>query len=257
MIIQRLWAALMCFTRLPLWRIKSVDSSCFAHVVDYWPIAGWLTGGFMASVFFVSHLFLPVSVAVWIAIAARICLTGALHEDGLADLADATGGSGGSKERMLQIMKDSHIGSFGVIALIIHFALLHGLGTSFDPDLIPVIMLTADIAGKASASWIIYQMPYARTAEQAKMKTIYVSWQGMEIIKHLLRCLVALIPAIILIIHKESISYLWAFIAPIITIMSLRIWFKHKLGGYTGDCCGAAFLICELSFYLFAAALNN
>lgn len=253
--IQHFWAALMSFTRLPLWRIKTVDSSCFSHIVDYWPLAGWLTGGFMALVFCACHTLLSVSVSIWIAIAARLCLTGALHEDGLADLADATGGSDHSKERMLQIMKDSRIGSFGVIALLIYFVLLHSLTMTFSASLIPVIMLMADTSAKASASWIIYRMPYARTVEQSKMKTIYTSWQGRQVIGQILRCVIAVIPATILMIYYGHTLYLWAIIAPVLTIILIRKWLKSKLGGYTGDCCGAAFLICELSFYLIAAML--
>ena len=108
---DRILAALMFFTRLPLWRFKTVDASCFKHVVDYWPFAGWLTGGLMAFTFWLTALFFPVTVAALLAIAVRIALTGALHEDGLADFCDAFGGHN-TRDRTLAIMKDSNIRTY-------------------------------------------------------------------------------------------------------------------------------------------------
>ena len=77
---DRLLAALMFFTRLPFWRVKRVDSACFKHVVDYWPFAGWLTGGTMALVYWLAAGWFPGSVVALLAVGARILLTGALHE---------------------------------------------------------------------------------------------------------------------------------------------------------------------------------
>ena len=110
---DRLLAALMFFTRLPFWRIKQVDAACFKHVVDYWPFAGWLTGGTMALVYWLAAGWFPGSVAALLAVGTRILLTGALHEDGLADCCDGFGG-GTSRDRILSIMKDSRIGTYGV-----------------------------------------------------------------------------------------------------------------------------------------------
>ena len=116
-------AAFIFFTRLPFWRIREVPAECFKHVVPYWPLSGWLTGGIMAGVLWLSAQILPFSVAVLLALAARLLITGALHEDGLADFFDGFGG-GTNRERILSIMKDSHIGSYGVIGLIFYFLLL-------------------------------------------------------------------------------------------------------------------------------------
>ena len=95
--MNNLLAALMFFTRLPFWRICTVPSECFRHVVSYWSLCGWLTGGVMALSFWVFSTWFPLPVAVLLALCARLFLTGALHEDGLADFfrriwgADATG----------------------------------------------------------------------------------------------------------------------------------------------------------------------
>ena len=65
-------AAFIFFTRLPFWRIREVPAECFKHVVPYWPLSGWLTGGIMAGVLWLSAQILPFSVAVLLALAARL-----------------------------------------------------------------------------------------------------------------------------------------------------------------------------------------
>ena len=98
-------AAFIFFTRLPFWKIREVPAECFKHVVPYWPLTGWLTGGIMAGTLWLTGQILPVSLAWIIAIIARLLVTGCLHEDGLADFLDGFGG-GTTRERTLAIMKD-------------------------------------------------------------------------------------------------------------------------------------------------------
>ena len=85
-------AAFIFFTRLPFWKIREVPAKCFKHVVPYWPLTGWLTGGIMAGTLWLTGQILPVSLAWIIAIIARLLVTGCLHEDGLADFLDGFGG---------------------------------------------------------------------------------------------------------------------------------------------------------------------
>ena len=120
---MNLLAAFIFFTRLPFWRLKEVPSECFKHVVPYWPWVGWLTGGIMVTVLWTCAQVMPISLAWILAIVTRLLITGALHEDGLADFFDGFGG-GTTRERTLAIMKDSHIGTYGVIGLIIYFLLM-------------------------------------------------------------------------------------------------------------------------------------
>ena len=82
---DRPWAAFLFFTRLPLWRIHQPAVEAYRSVVEWWPLVGWLTGGVMAAVLYLGSMFFPYPLAVLLAIVARILLTGALHEDGLAD----------------------------------------------------------------------------------------------------------------------------------------------------------------------------
>ncbi len=114
---DRLLAALTLLTRLPFWRLRRVPTEAFAHTTDWWSAVGWLTGGVTACVLWGAAAWLPAHLAVVVAFAARVLLTGALHEDGLADFFDGFGG-GTTRERTLAIMKDSHIGTYGVLGEI-------------------------------------------------------------------------------------------------------------------------------------------
>ena len=117
-------AAFIFFTRLPFWRLRQPQKECYASVVEYWPLTGWLTAALMAGTLWLGSQYLPYAVAVVIAVAVRMLLTGALHEDGLADFFDGFGGGGRDRSRILAIMKDSHIGTYGVLALVVYMLLL-------------------------------------------------------------------------------------------------------------------------------------
>lgn len=77
---MKLLASLIFFTRLPFWKIADVPPVYFKRVVDYWPFVGWLTGGIMAGTLWITAEFLPVQIAVLMALAARLLVTGALHD---------------------------------------------------------------------------------------------------------------------------------------------------------------------------------
>ena len=123
-ILYRVLAAFGFFTRLPFWRIAQVPKEYYERVVPLWPLAGWLTGGVMALVFWLCSYVLPLNLCLIAALVSRLLLTGALHEDGFADFCDGFGG-GTSRERILLIMKDSHIGTYGVLGLILYYLSLY------------------------------------------------------------------------------------------------------------------------------------
>ena len=99
-------AAFIFFTRLPFWRLRQPPKQAYNSVVEWWPLTGWLTDGLMAATLYVASLCLPPAVAVLLAIMVRLLVTGALHEDGLADFFDGFGGGGQDRQRILAIMKD-------------------------------------------------------------------------------------------------------------------------------------------------------
>ncbi len=234
-------AAFIFLTRLPFWKIKEVPAECFKHVVPYWPLVGWLTGGVMAGVLWLTGQVMPLSFAWIFAIIARLLITGCLHEDGLADFLDGFGG-GTTRERTLAIMKDSHIGSYGVIGLIFYFLLLFQLHTLPLIELC-ILVFCGDCWSKFCASQLVNYLPYARKEEDSKAKVVYnrMSWGELSI---------AFICGAIPFIAFLPIRLWPATLFPLLTFVLLCLLMKRRLQGYTGDCCGATFLLCELSFYL-------
>ena len=242
---MNLLAAFIFFTRLPFWRLKEVPSECFKHVVPYWPWVGWLTGSVMAMVLALGSLVMPVSLAwIW-AIVTRLLITGALHEDGLADFFDGFGG-GTTRERTLAIMKDSHSGTYGVIGLIIYFLLMLEL-RHLPVSMLCTLILCGDCWGKLCASQLINFLPYARKEEDSKAKVIYNRMSSKE----LFICIMGgTLPLWLL-----PLSLWGALVAPCLVLAFLILLMKRRLQGYTGDCCGATFLMCEMAFYLSALIL--
>ena len=238
-------ASFIFFTRLPFWRLYQPPKEAYATVVEHWPLTGWLTGGIMAATLFGACHILPYPVAVIIAIIVRLFLTGALHEDGLADFFDGFGG-GTDHQRILTIMKDSHIGTYGVLALIFYFLLLWGILVSLPPMTAVFAILAADPLAKMFSAQIVNFMPYARREEEAKNKTVYRSISSLSTFSLALQGLLPSLPLIFL----TNTDWWLAILAPIliVTILFLVVW--HKIRGYTGDCCGAICLLAELSFYL-------
>lgn len=242
-----LLAALSFFTRLPFWRLCALQGGDFKHIVPYWPVAGWLTGGVTAGVLWLAAHCFPPAVAWLLAIASRLLLTGALHEDGLADFADGMGG-GRSREQTLAIMKDSHIGSYGVITLLLYFLLLYTLHELPLEQLCPLVIV-GDVWSKCVSAHVVNVLPYARKEEESKARTVYDSMKVGELLcSSLVGCLA---PCLLL---PWS---LWpALCVPVVAFAVLTGWMKRRLQGYTGDCCGALFLLSELAFLLCVLAMR-
>lgn len=258
-IFKRMLAALMFFTRLPLWRLATVDRSYFERVVPLWPLAGWLTGGVMALTVWLSQwAALPIGIAVALALAFRCLLTGALHEDGFADFCDGFGG-GTSCERTLSIMKDSHIGTYGVLGLILYVLIVWNVLTAlFAAGLSPLILVAVDTLAKGLSVTIIYVLPYARTEAEAKNRLIYVYTPWSERLLSLLLALAPLVLCLVLVPETlpEPAQWLLVLILPVCGCALLFSWMHRRIQGYTGDCCGATFLITETLIYLSLCLVN-
>jgi len=253
--MNNLLAALMFFTRLPFHRIKQVPAESFSHVTGWWSVTGWLTGGLSALTFYIFYRFVPLEIAVIMAMLSRVLITGALHEDGLADFLDGFGG-GNDKENTLRIMKDSHIGTFGVIGLIFYFLLTFILIISTEVQYIPILLITSDVFCKCVSSHIVYFLPYARPGTESKNRTVYSRPTALEETLTLVSGfgVLLLIPSSIGYIGFIPVPFSLVFtILPIGVFFLLVLLFKKKIGGYTGDCCGAMFLLTELSFRLMQA----
>ncbi len=241
-------AALIFFTRLPFGKIKPIPAESFKHVVAYWSLTGWLTGWLMFLVFLGANELFSYQTAVVLALIARLVATGALHEDGLADFFDGFGG-GRDRESTLRIMKDSHTGSYGMLALLCYYLLAYSLLTSLPPVVTPFVLLSADAWSKSVSSHIINLLPYARTEENSKAGNVYVVMTPYE---KLISLGAGLLPLALLPLH-----YRGGFLLSVLTFFFIYRLLKQRLGGYTGDCCGALFLLCELSAWMGVAISNH
>lgn len=248
---DRIWAAFIFFTRLPFWRLHQPPQASYKTVVEHWPLAGWLTGGVMAATLYVGSMYLPYIVAVLLAIIVRLLVTGALHEDGLADFLDGFGGGGHDRERILAIMKDSHIGTYGVLGLILYELLLAACLFSLPPTLAALTILAADPYAKMVTAQLILMMPYARKEEEAKNKTVYrkMDWKaGISL------AIQGLLP-MGLYLWYTGLAWELIIFLPCLTMYFLYLLIWNRLRGYTGDCCGAVCLLVELTVYLVVCAL--
>ena len=249
---DRLFAAFIFFTRLPFWRIHQPRKEAYETVVELWPLTGWLTAGCMAATLYFGSFIVPTALAAMAAIIVRILITGALHEDGLADFIDGFGGGGTDRTRILDIMKDSHIGTYGVVGLILYFMLLHQSLTILPPHITALMILAADPFFKMMTAQLIQMIPYARTAETAKGQVVY---RKISIKAGLLLLIQGTLPAIGL-WYFAGLPYLCIAI-PALVFYLLYLLMHRRINGYTGDCCGAVFLLTELTFYLTYITLNS
>jgi adenosylcobinamide-GDP ribazoletransferase len=249
---DRIWAAFIFFTRLPFWRLHEPPKECYKTVVEHWPLTGWLTGGAMAATLYFGSMIMPYLVVVIAAIVVRLLVTGALHEDGLADFFDGFGGGGKDRQRILDIMKDSHIGTYGVLGLIMYELLLGTALLSMSPEMAALTVLAADPFSKMVTSQLILMMPYARTEETAKNKTVYrkIDWKaGVSL------AIQGLLPMAAFLWYT-GLSWEVIIFLPCLVMYFLYLLIWRRLQGYTGDCCGAVCLLVELAVYLVVCALT-
>ena len=248
---DRIWASFIFFTRLPFWRLHEPPKECYKTVVEHWPLTGWLTAGLMAATLWGASLIMPYAIAVLLAIVVRLLVTGALHEDGLADFLDGFGGGGNNRERILTIMKDSHIGTYGVIGLIFYELLLAAALFSMTPTMAALTILAADPFAKMVTSQLIMMMPYARKEEEAKAKIVYrkMDWKASISL-----AIQGLLPMAAFIWYT-GIRWDLIILIPFLVMYFLYMMIWRKIHGYTGDCCGAVCLLVELSVYLVVCTL--
>ncbi len=253
--LRGLVAALSLFTRLPFWRlIPNLQKEDYQEAMSWWAVVGLLTGSVLAYSFYLSSSFFPPTLAILLALALRMLLTGAFHEDGLGDFFDGFG-AGGSKERILSIMKDSHIGAYAVLAYIFYFLILTnvlgeicnntmgGLLCTDVNQLLISLIIFGDVFSKFLASLQVYFLPYARDEETSKLKFIYKKPAYLAL------C-ISLLLILYLFVNTFSWQVLPYLLLPLLTSLALMYYIKKKIGGYTGDTCGAIFMLTELSYYI-------
>ena len=255
--LRRYLLAIQFFTRIPVtgrlaaWVGYSPDMlrASAAHL----PGVGWLVGLLAALGFALMRMLLPdvpgaALVAALSSTALTILLTGAFHEDGLADVADGLGGAQ-ERGRALEIMKDSRIGAFGVLALVLVLLLKVALLVmldSLDPWLACAGLLAAHVSSRFFPLLLIRLLPYAGDAGRSKSRPLADPPSlGQLLVAGLwLLLALALVQAVF-----DDLLWLWPLLACGLAFAWMWRLFARRLQGFTGDCLGATQQVCELAFY--------
>jgi adenosylcobinamide-GDP ribazoletransferase len=224
--------AVRFLTRLPLGG-GGYTPERMAAATGYLPVVGVLIGLFAAAVFLAAARLFPPTVAVILAIAATCLLTGALHEDGLADTADGLGG-GATPERALEIMRDSRIGAYGALALGLTLALRIAALAAMPAAAAAAALIAANGAGRASAVLVVAGSRYARPAGAGDFTAGGV---GRSV-------LAVTLVTTALCLGLVGIAAGWgpaagATLGLVLAHAASRVACERRLGGYTGDTLGA------------------
>ena len=239
--------AVRFFTRIPVSCRVPHSNEYLNHSARYFPAVGVLVGTLSAIAFSIALLFLPLSIAILIAMATSIYITGAFHEDGLSDMTDGLGG-GWEKMRILEIMKDSRVGSYGAIAIAMALLGKFALLNEFASFWIPLLLITGHAFSRYCSVLIMAGMAYVREDTLSKSKPLATQLSHNAL---LVATGFGILPLLLL--------PLSASLAGVVAGLIVTIWLGRKLqkwlGGYTGDCLGAAQQLSELAFYLGALAV--
>ena len=223
------------------------------RAVRAFPLAGLLVAlppAALASA--LSAIAAPPPVLAFAVLALATLITGALHEDGLADSADGIGG-GRDRESALAIMKDSRVGSYGVVALILSFGLrataIAALATALPPSGLGMALLAVAAASRTAMVWHWSLLPPARrdgvaasVGEPERGATVFALTSGI------------LMATLLILPHGTMIALVLALAAAVIAVLAFNRMALRKIGGHTGDTIGATQQLAEMSV-LFALAL--
>lgn len=237
------WLAISFYTRLPC--PSHLDYSQLPQAARYLPIIGWLVGGISAAGFYLAALLWTPTIALLIALGVGIFVTGAFHEDGLADVCDGFGG-GWQKAQILEIMKDSRVGTYGALSLLFMMLLKINALISLPISSVPMILLAGHSVSRFPPLWLMSRYSYARDID-SKMKQAMYQPTGFELI---FAATCSTLPFLFL----PGICY-WSILPVIAATLFLGSYFYRHIGGYTGDCLGATQQVTETVFYLSVSAL--
>jgi adenosylcobinamide-GDP ribazoletransferase len=230
-------------TRLPLAHVAQVAEGNIARASWAMPVAGAVVGGVAALAYTIAiRLDLPPSVAAVLAIAGGMALTGAMHEDGLADTADALGGS--DRDRKLEIMRDSRLGTYGACALVLSILIRWASIVSIArPGAVAVALIAAHTAARAPLPAVMVLVPPARSEGLAK---------SFGAPSHEVAAVAAFVGALALVLCLGlGPGLLAAALYVAVAVATARLSTK-ALGGHTGDVLGALEQVGEVLVLLVA-----
>lgn len=238
--------ALQFMTRLTVPPTDETSRQDLGKAAAFFPLVGVIVGLSAAFAFVLLHRVLPLTACVLGAIVVAAFLTNGLHEDGFADVFDGFGG-GWSKERTLQIMRDSRIGVYGVLALIFLVLSKLQLLSALAPDQIWRWLVVGHAAGRwaplALGAWLPPASDEGLGRLVAKQPGVVQMAVGT----------ITVIVALVAILPWKAASI--AFLVTVIVTLISGSYFRRRLGGITGDCMGAAVQFVEVTLYLTAVLL--
>ncbi len=244
--LRYFFTALGYFTRVPVPRWVGYEPHYLNAAARYFPLVGILIGALSALVYLAALHVFPAGVAVLLSMAASLLVTGAFHEDGLADCVDAFGGAY-TREDVLRIMHDSRIGAFGAIALVMALALKWQALAAMPPLRAASLMIAAHAASRTCAISYLATLDYVRA--EGKAKPVAQRLSGGAFICAAICGLPWLFwPDWF---HAPDWRFAGSALAGLVVLrVAMGRYFVRRIGGYTGDCLGFAQQIFELSIYL-------
>jgi len=238
--------ALMFFTRIPVPFKVPYSNEIMNQSQKYFSWVGLLVGIINAIIFYLSFQLFNLEIAIVLMMISSVLLTGAFHEDGFTDVCDSFGGGYG-KEKIMTIMKDSRVGAYGAIGIILLFALkfysIKELG-SIDLMKTSALIIFAHTASRFISGTMIYTHRYVTDIDVSKSKPLANKpLNAKSLVISFLAVLVtfSLIP---------DWKLIFALILAYIGKVYLGWYFKKHIGGYTGDCLGTVQQVCEVLLYL-------
>jgi len=240
-------SAVMFFSRIPVFRFFEDKPEYRNAHIKYLPLVGALLGILQTGVFLAANAFLPFEVSLAVTMIAGLIFTGAFHEDGLADTADGIGG-GYTKEKILSIMKDSRIGTFGTAAFVSALALKFILLKHFSPSVIPFILIASQAVSRVFPLMMVLTSEYVSENSTSKSKFVATLISGPGFIFGLISGLGSLF-----LFYPQPQPFA-VFPVMVLLFLVVRKYFTDAVGGYTGDILGAIQQIFELLFLIGVAA---
>ena len=222
----------------------------------YFPLVGIVVGLVAAGVFFAAGWLFTPMIAVVLSMIATVVMTGAFHEDGLADCCDGFGG-GYTRERVLEIMQDSRVGAFGAIGialmLLLKFAVLTALAESGATELAAMALVIGHTLSRAAAVSLMRFLDYVRVDTGPKAKPLA---DGISRGAWLVALLISILPLVFAMrVFQEGWLLAFGVIPVAIAACASGAYFVRRIGGYTGDCLGAGQQVTEVTFYLYVVGL--
>ena len=244
--LRLFFTALMFYTRIPCPAWVDHSAEYLNQCTKYFPLIGWIVGGGSAMVLWLGQYVLPLEICVVLSMVAGVLITGAFHEDGLADVCDGFGG-GWTKAKILSIMKDSVIGAYGVVgmvfALLLKYLLLKEIVGTSSYLLWIGIVITVHALSRLAPVFIIYYGSYSQEDATSKVKPVAKKLSGVNFT-------VAIILALLPILILQNVVYFLLLGVPVLASILLYRYFRKWIDGYTGDCLGATQQITEILLYL-------